>query len=77
LKEEKPKNTSESNTFSFMSMILGGIAFILFPPLFGGVGIILAVFAKTKNEKLWSIGLTMSIVGTVIGGFYGYILGSG
>jgi len=71
LKEKKPENTFESNTFSIMSMILGGIAFLLLPPILGGAGVILAIIAKTKNEKLWAIGLTVSIVGAVVG----FILG--
>ena len=71
MKEKKPENTFESNTFSIMSMILGGIAFLLLPPILGGAGVILAIIAKTKNEKLWAIGLTVSIVGAVVG----FILG--
>ena len=50
-----------------MSMILGGIAFLLLPPFLGGAGAILAIIAKTKNEKLWAIGFTVSIVGAVVG----------
>jgi hypothetical protein len=71
LKEKKTENTFESNTFSIMSMILGGIAFLLLPPFLGGAGVILAIIAKTKNEKLWAIGFTVSIVGAVVG----FILG--
>ena len=47
--------------------MLGGIAFLFFPPFLGGAGIILAVIGKSKNEKMWAIGLTVSIVGTVVG----------
>ena len=67
MKEKKPENTFESNTFSIISMILGGIAFLLLPPFLGGAGAILAIIAKTKNEKLWAIGFTVSIVGAVVG----------
>jgi len=52
-------------------MILGGIAFLLLPPFLGGAGVILAIIGKTKNEKLWAIGFTVSIVGAVVG----FILG--
>ena len=52
-------------------MILGGIAFLLLPPFLGGAGVILAIIAKTKNEKLWAIGLTVSIVGAVVGMIFG------
>ena len=55
------------NTFSIIAMVLGGLAFLFFPPFLGGAGVIVAVIGKTKNEKLWSIGLTVSIVGGVVG----------
>lgn len=71
MKEKKPEKTFESNTFSITSMILGGIAFLLLPPFLGGAGVILAIIAKTKNEKLWAIGLTVSIVGAVVGMIFG------
>ena len=61
----------KKNTFSIISMILGGIAFLLLPPFLGGAGVILAIIAKTKNEKLWAIGLTVSIVGAVVGMIFG------
>ena len=61
----------KKNTFSIISMILGGVAFLLLPPFLGGAGVILAIIAKTKNEKLWAIGLTVSIVGAVVGMIFG------
>ena len=58
---------SEKNTYSIIAIVLGGIAFLLLPPFLGGAGVILAIIGKSKNEKLWSIGLTVSIVGGVVG----------
>ena len=55
------------NTFSIIAIVLGGLAFLFFPPFLGGAGVIVAVIGKTKNEKLWAIGLTVSIVGGVVG----------
>ena len=52
---------SNSNTYSVIAMVLGGIAVLFFPPFLGGAGVILAVIGKQKNEKLWSIGLAASI----------------
>ncbi len=74
MKETKPKNASQSNTFSIMSMVFGGLAFILFPIFLGGAGIILAIIAKTKNEKSWAIGLTVNIVGIVLGTILGMLV---
>ena len=58
---------SEKNTYSIIAIVLGGIAFLLLPPFLGGAGVILAIIGKSKNEKLWSIGLIVSIVGGVVG----------
>ena len=66
---------SNSNTFSIISMVLGGLAFLFFPPFLGGAGVILAVIGKQKNEKLWAIGLTVSIVGAVVGMIFGVAVG--
>ena len=63
--------SSNSNTYSIISMVLGGLAFLFLPPFLGGAGVILAVIGKQKNEKLWAIGLTVSIVGAVVGMIFG------
>tara|TARA_X000001036_G_C20235355_1_gene625716 strand:- start:316 stop:552 length:237 start_codon:yes stop_codon:yes gene_type:complete len=62
---------SETNTFSITAIVLGGLAFLFFPPFLGGAGVILAVIGKSKNEKMWSIGLTVSIVGAIVGMIFG------
>lgn len=65
---------SEKNTYSIIAIVLGGIAFLLLPPFLGGAGVILAIIGKSKNEKLWSIGLTVSIVGGVVGMIFGAMM---
>lgn len=70
-KREQMSKKNESNTFSIISIVLGGLAFILLPPFLGGAGAILAVIGKTKNEKMWGIGLAVSIVGAVVGMIFG------
>lgn len=67
-----PSGQTSSNTFSILAIIFGGISFLFFPILFGPAAIILAVIAKTKNEKLANIALTVGILGTV----FGFILGA-
>lgn len=62
------------NTYSIIAIVLGGLAFLFFPPFLGGAGVILAVIGKSKNEKLWSIGLTVSIVGGVVGMIFGAMM---
>ena len=65
-------NQSSSSTFSILAIIFGAISFLFFPILFGPAAIILAVIAKTKNEKLANIAITVGILGTV----FGFILGA-
>lgn len=65
---------SEKNTYSIIAIVLGGIAFLLLPPFLGGAGVILAIIGKSKNEKLWSIGLIVSIVGGVVGMIFGAMM---
>lgn len=52
IKGEQMSKKNESNTFSIISIVLGGLAFLFFPPFLGGAGVILAVIGKTKNEKM-------------------------
>ena len=65
---------SGSNTYSIIAIVLGGLAFLFFPPFLGGAGVILAVIGKSKNEKMWAIGLSVSIVGAVVGFLLGALL---
>ena len=39
------------NTFSIIAIVLGGLAFLFFPPFLGGAGVIVAVIGKTKKRK--------------------------
>lgn len=65
-----------SSTFSVIAIVLGGISFLVLPILLGPASIILAVIAKTKNEKLANVALAVAILGTVIGMILGAIIGS-
>jgi hypothetical protein len=69
-------NPQSGNTFSIVAIVLGGIAFILFPIFLGPAAIILAVIAKNKKEKLANVALTVGILGTVIGMILGAIIGA-
>jgi hypothetical protein len=69
-------STNTSNGFSNAAIALGAIAFLFFPVVLGPVGIILAAVGKSKNEPKAMIGLTVSIVGTVMGMIIGFIVAS-
>lgn len=67
---------SSNNTFSILGISFGAISFLFLPILFGPAAIILAVIAKTKNERLSNIAITVSILGLVIGFILGAIVWS-
>ena len=69
-------STNSSNGFSNAAIALGAISFLFLPVVFGPIGIVLAVVGKSKNEPKAMIGLTVSIVGTVMGFIIGYIVAS-
>jgi hypothetical protein len=59
----------------YQLIILDYLSFLLFfPPFVGGAGVICAIIAKTKNEKLWGIGLAASIVGGALGALLGVMI---
>ena len=66
---------SSSNTFSILAIVLGGLALLVLPIVFGPAAIILGVIGITKKEKLAPIGLTVGILGMVVGVFIGAVLG--
>ena len=66
---------SSSNTFSILAMVLGGLALLVLPIVFGPAAIILGVIALTKKEKLAPVGLTVGILGLVVGMIIGAIVG--
>jgi hypothetical protein len=65
---------SSSNTFSILAIILGGLALLVLPIVFGPAAIILGVIGITKKEKLAPIGLTVGILGMVVGIFIGALI---
>jgi hypothetical protein len=56
-------------TCGILSIIFGAVAFLFCPPLFGIAGIILGAvsISKSKDKKLGTIGLIVSILGLIIG----------
>ena len=66
---------STSNTFSILAIVLGGLALLVLPIVFGPAAIILGVVGITKKEKLAPIGLTVGILGMVVGTFIGALVG--
>lgn len=64
----------DSNLFSMLAIVLGVIAVIFFPIVFGVGAIILGAIAKRKQERPANIGLVVAIVGTIAGFILGAIV---
>lgn len=64
------------NTFSIIAMVLGGIALLFCPIVFGLAAIILAALAFSKKERLAGIALAVGIGGMVAGVVFGVVVWS-
>jgi hypothetical protein len=62
-----PGTPTSGNGFSIAAMVLGGIAFLLLPILFGPIAIVLAAVALSKNEPKARTGMTVAVTGTIVG----------
>jgi hypothetical protein len=71
----KMAETNQSNTFSILAIVLGGLALLIFPILFGPAAIVLGVVGLVKKERLAPIGLTVGILGMLLGMFIGALVG--
>jgi hypothetical protein len=67
---------STRNTFSILGIIFGVFAILFFPILFGIAAIVLAFVARSKGERLATIALIVSILGTLAGFILGYAVAS-
>ena len=69
-----PVPSQNSNALSILAIIFGGISVLILPILFGPIGIVLGIIAKTRKERLSTVGLIISIVGPVIGAIRGVLV---
>lgn len=70
LPEVAPEHSQSKNgkVFAILGIISGCIAFALFPPFFGILGIILGIVAMKKQQKqLGWVAVGVSIAGLVVG----------
>lgn len=66
--------TPSGNGFAIASIILGSIAFLFFPVILGPLGIIFGAIAVARKQKAAAVGLTLSIIGTVVGMIVGALV---
>jgi hypothetical protein len=67
---------ARGNIWSIVAYVLGGIAVLFFPSIFGPAGIICAIVARSKGEPQANAALAVAIGGTVLGFILGAIVAS-
>ncbi|GAA2449551.1 hypothetical protein [Streptomyces macrosporus] len=73
----QPQPPKPSNTLSVVGIVLGCIAFLFCPPLFGIAGIICGVVANSKGERLGGTAIGVSVAGLIGGMLLGFVLFQG
>ena len=68
-----PYSEKGTNVFSILAIVFGGLALLFLWVVFGPVAVILAAVAFSKKEKLAAVGLSVAIVGTLLGMLFGVI----
>ena len=71
-----PVPSQSGNTFSIIGIVLGALALLIFPIIFGPIAIVLAVLGKNKGERLSTIALAIAITGTALGMIIGAVVGA-
>ncbi|MDK1472050.1 hypothetical protein QNO07_01165 [Streptomyces sp. 549] len=72
-----PQSASTGNMLSIIAMVLGVIALIFLPIIFGPIGIVLAIIAKmVRHERLATAAIVVSAVGLVGGMVLGAVVNS-
>lgn len=62
-----PDAAASPNTFSYVTIACGILAFIISWLIFGVLGIALALVARGRGEPRWKIALIVDVVGMALG----------
>jgi hypothetical protein len=62
------------NGFSITAIVLGAIAFLFLPPLFGVAGLIFGGVGLNRKERLAPVGMIVAGLGLVLGMILGAVL---
>lgn len=62
-----PDAAAPPNTFSYITIACGILAFLISWVIFGVLGIALALVARGRGEPRWKTGLIVDAVGMVLG----------
>ncbi|CAL9612287.1 hypothetical protein [Streptomyces sp. enrichment culture] len=71
------QRASNSNVLSIIAIVLGAVALLFLPIVFGAIGLVLAIIAMTvRRERLATVALVVSAVGLVGGMILGAVVAS-
>ena len=62
-----PEAAAPQNTFSYIAIACGILAFVISWLIFGVLGIALGLVARGRRERRWKTGMIVAVVGTVLG----------
>lgn len=63
-----------SNSFSVSAIILGALAFVVFPPLFGTIGLVLGAVGMARKEPKAPLGMGIAAAGLILGMLLGMVV---
>lgn len=66
---------NSQKTFSVLAIVFGGLSLLVLPIVLGPAAIIMATIAFVKKEKLAPVGLSVAILGMLVGMFIGAVIG--
>ena len=62
-----PDAVAPPNTFSYITIACGILAFVVSWLIFGVLGLALVLVARGRGERRWKTGLIIDLVGMVLG----------
>jgi hypothetical protein len=64
----------QTNAFSIGAIVCGLIAVVIFPIVFGPIGIVLGAIAKSRQEPKANLGLAIAVGGMLVGFLVGALV---
>ena len=64
---QAPDAAGRDNTFSYITIACGVLAFVISWLIFGVLGIALGFVARGRRERRWKTGMIVAVVGTALG----------
>ena len=62
-----PDAAEPPNTFSYIAIACGILAFVISWLIFGVLGIVLGLVARGRHERRWKAAMIVAVVGMVLG----------